>query len=167
MQYRNLGKSITKVSSIGLGCFPIGGLFYHDGKIHSHGHVDEKDALEAIGKGLELGINIFDTSDVYGCGRSERILGKALKGRNREEVVIATKFGSVWNLKSGDPKAPCLSTGEKDISPAYIRKACNESLKRLQTDYIDIYQLHWSSMDSQKIAGVQVVLDELVDEGLI
>ncbi|NHJ05695.1 MAG: aldo/keto reductase [Candidatus Heimdallarchaeota archaeon] len=163
---RNLGKSNIKVSSIGLGCFPIGGLFYHKGEPWSHGPVDEKDAIKAIQKGLELGINLFDTSDVYGCGRSELILGKAIKDR-RDEVVIATKFSSVWDMNSGDPKVPCQSTGEKNIIPEYIKNCCLESLERLQTDYIDIYQLHWSSMNLEKAAGVRDVLEELVDEGLI
>ncbi len=163
---RNLGKSNIKVSAIGLGCFPIGGLFYHIGEPWSHGHVDEKDAIEAIQKGLDLGINLFDTSDVYGCGRSELLLGKAIKER-RDEVVIATKFSSVWDMNSGDPKVPCQSTGEKNITPEYIKNCCLESLERLQTDYIDIYQLHWSSMKIEEAAGVRDVLEDLVEEGLI
>lgn len=163
---RIIGKNKFEVSSIGLGCFPIGGLFYHDGKIHSHGHVDEKIAFKAIKKGLELGINFFDTADVYGCGRSERILGEAIKDV-RDDVVIATKFASVWDLNSGDPKTPCQSTGEKNISPEYIRKACDESLKRLQTDYIDIYQLHSSGMDIEKAEDTKITLEELVSEGKI
>lgn len=163
---RNLGKSNIKVSAIGLGCFPLGGLFYHKGEPWSHGHVDEKVGIEAIKRGLDLGINLFDTSDVYGCGKSEKLLGKAIKDR-REEVIIATKFSSVWDMNSGDPKIPCQSTGEKNITPEYIKKACQESLERLQTDYIDIYQLHWSSMEVEKAPDVREVLEELVNEGLI
>lgn len=163
---RNLGKSNIKVSAIGLGCFPLGGLFYHKGEPWSHGHVDEKVGIEAIKRGLDLGINLFDTSDVYGCGKSEKLLGKAIKDR-REEVIIATKFSSVWDMNSGDPKVPCQSTGEKNITPEYIKKACQESLERLQTDYIDIYQLHWSSMEVEKAPDVREVLEELVNEGLI
>lgn len=163
---RNLGKSNIKASTIGLGCFPLGGLFYHKGEPWSHGHVDEKTGIEAIKRGLDLGINLFDTSDVYGCGKSEKLLGEAIKGR-REEVVIATKFSSVWDINSGDPKCPCQSTGDKNITPEYIRKTCQESLNRLQTDYIDIYQLHWSSMKIEEAPGVREVLEELVEEGLI
>lgn len=163
---RNLGKSNIKVSAIGLGCFPLGGVFYHKGEPWSHGHVDEKAGIEAIKRGLDLGINLFDTSDVYGCGKSEKLLGKAIKDR-RDEVVIATKFSSVWDMNSGDPKAPCQSTGEKNITPEYIKKTCQESLGRLQTDYIDIYQLHWSSMNVEEAQGVRDVLEELVNEGLI
>ncbi|NHJ84699.1 MAG: aldo/keto reductase [Asgard group archaeon] len=166
MSTRIFGKSKIKVSSVGMGCFPIGGLFYHGGKIHSHGHVDEKIALDSIKKGLDLGITLFDTADVYGCGRSEKILGEALKGR-REEVVIATKFASLWNFESGDPKTPCLSTGEKDITPEYIKRACLNSLKRLQTDYIDIFQLHWSDMALEKIDNIRDTLEELVSDGYI
>ena len=167
MEKRKLGKSNIKVSPMGLGCFPIGGTFYHDGKVHSYGHVPEKDAIDAIEKGIELGITILDSADVYGCGRSEEIIGKALKGR-REDFVIATKFGSVFDFKSQDPKFPCRSTGEKNITPEYIRKACDDSLKRLQTNYIDIYQLHWSSLDdNEKAQGVKNTLEELVDEGKI
>ena len=163
---RNLGKSNIKASAIGLGCFPLGGLFYHKGEPWSHGEVNEKEGIEAVKRGLDLGINLFDTSDVYGCGKSEELLGKAIKGR-RDEVVIATKFSSVWDKNSGDPKAPCQSTGEKNITPEYIRKCCQKSLKRLQTDYIDIYQLHWSSMNVEEAPAVREVLEELVDEGLI
>jgi aryl-alcohol dehydrogenase-like predicted oxidoreductase len=163
---RILGKSNIKVSAIGLGCFPLGGLFYHKGEPWSHGHVDEKEGINAIKKALNLGINLFDTSDVYGCGKSEKLLGEAIKG-SREEVVIATKFSSVWDMNSGDPKAPCQSTGEKNITPEYIKKTCKESLERLQTDYIDIYQLHWSSMKIEEAPRVREVLEELVDEGHI
>ncbi|NHK32228.1 MAG: aldo/keto reductase [Asgard group archaeon] len=163
---RNLGKSKIKSSAIGLGCFPLGGRFYHKGEPWSHGHIDEKEGIEAIKKGLDLGINLFDTSDVYGCGKSEKLLGKAIKDR-RDEVIIATKFSSVWDLNSGDPKSPCQSIGEKNITPEYIKKTCQESLERLQTDYIDIYQLHWSSMKVEEALGVRDVLEELVDEGLI
>jgi aryl-alcohol dehydrogenase-like predicted oxidoreductase len=163
---RNLGKSNIKASAIGLGCFPLGGRFYHKGEPWSHGYVDEKTGIEAIKRGLDLGVNLFDTSDVYGCGKSERLLGKAIMDQ-RDEVIIATKFSSVWDMNSGDPKVPCQSTGEKNTTPEYIKKTCLESLERLQTDYIDIYQLHWSSMKLEEAPGVREVLEELVDEGFI
>jgi aryl-alcohol dehydrogenase-like predicted oxidoreductase len=146
--------------------FPLRGAFLSQRRPWSHGHIYEKVGIEAVKRGIDLGINLFDTSDVYGCGKSEKLLGEAIKGR-REEVVIATKFSSVWDMNSGDPKSPCQSTGENYITPEYIKKTCQESLERLQTDYIDIYQLHWSSMKLEDAPGVREVLEELVDEGLI
>lgn len=162
---RKIGSNI-EASEIGLGCFPLGGRFYHKGEPWSHGQVDGKEGIKAIQKGIDRGINLFDTSDVYGCGRSEELLGEAIKGR-REEVVIATKFGSVWDKNSGDPEIPCQSTGDKNITPEYIKQCCKESLKRLQTDYLDIFQLHWSSMEIEAAAKVRETLEELVDEDYI
>lgn len=169
MKQRMLGRCNIKVSPIGLGGWPIGGLFYYDGKVHSYGKVNEAEAIRAIQRGLDLGITLFDSADVYGCGRSERILGKALEGR-REEVVIATKFGSVFDFNSSDPLkvgTTCQSTGEKNVTPKYIHQACDESLKRLRTDYIDLYQLHWSDCDLKTAERVRDTLEELVEEGKI
>jgi aryl-alcohol dehydrogenase-like predicted oxidoreductase len=166
MKKKNLGNSDIKVSAMGMGCWGIGGPFcLRSGKVVAYGHIKDKDSIAAIQKGLEMGISLFDTSDVYGCGRSERVLGQALKG-NREDVVIATKFGSVWNLESPDPSIPCQIVGN-NTSQEYIVNALEGSLERLQTDYIDLYQLHTGSLDPEKAPDVMETLEELVDEGRI
>ncbi len=124
-----------------MGCFGIGGPFMRpDGSYLAYGKVKDEESIKTVHRAIELGINIFDTADVYGVGRSEKVLGKALKGY-RDDVVIATKFGNVF--EDGNPK----SLGEKNTSPEYIRSAVESSMRRLQTDFIDIYQLHSSQHD--------------------
>ena len=166
MYYRTLGKSNIKVSAIGLGCWGIGGAFKHsDGETIAFGHVNDNESIKAVQKGIEMGVTLFDTSNVYGCGRSERVLGKALKNY-RDDIVIATKFGTVWNYEYPDSSIPCQIVGD-DVSAKFIRKSCEDSLKRLQTDYIDIYQLHIGDLAPAKVHEVISTLDSLVDDGLI
>ena len=116
-------------------------------------------AIRAIHRALDLGIDFFDTADVYGGGHSERILGQALAGR-RHRVVLATKFGDSFDEQTGQ------STGEK-ASPAYIRHACQASLRRLDTDYIDLYLFHLRDYDLGRAGEVLQTLEELVGEGKI
>ncbi|MDD5622970.1 MAG: aldo/keto reductase [Actinomycetota bacterium] len=159
---RKLGKSGIEVSALGLGCWAIGGEFWDaDDNPSGYGTIDDNQSVEATKKAIELGINFFDTADVYGAGHSERILGKAIKG-HRSEVVIATKFGSFFNegTKTADFSVP-------KISPGYIQRACEASLKRLDTDYIDLYQLHVWSIDKDKIDSVIDTFESLVKKGLI
>ena len=163
---RTLGKSGIKVSAMGLGCWGIGGPFMHpDHGVIAYGQADDKESIEAIHLALEMGVDLFDTANVYGCGRSERVLGEALKG-HREDVVIATKFASIFDLESGNKDIPCRIAGH-DLSPEGIRTACDASLERLQTDYIDVYQLHSGSLDPELAPRVMETLEELVDEGKI
>jgi aryl-alcohol dehydrogenase-like predicted oxidoreductase len=166
MKERILGKTKIKANSIGMGCWAIGGPFYHrGGRIISYGQVKDDESLKALERGIELGVNLFDTANNYGGGRSESVLGKALKGR-REDFVIATKFGTTWDFNSGDPEVPQRLTG-RDHSPEGIRKACETSLKNLQTDYIDFYQVHSGNMTSEEAIVVVDTLEELVSEGKI
>lgn len=166
MKARKLGRSGIKVSAMGMGCAAIGGPFLQpSGPILGHGQVKDEESIQAIQKGLELGVTLFDTSNVYGCGRSERVLGRALKGR-REEVIIATKFGIVWNRKSSNASIPCQAIGE-NVAPEFIRESCEGTLERLQTDYIDLYQLHINRMDPEKAPEVMETLEKLVEEGKI
>jgi len=125
MEYRRLGLTGLRISRVGFGCWAIGG--------HGYGLVTEKDFSAAVKEALDLGINFFDTADVYGFGRSERILAKAL-GSRRKEVVIATKFGVAWN-KQGQTY--------KDCSPRRAEQALEGSLNRLKIDCIPLYQIHW------------------------
>ncbi|WP_233530920.1 aldo/keto reductase [Paenibacillus alkalitolerans] len=135
MQRRKLGKSGIEVSSVGFGCWAIGGPFRLDGLPDGWGEVDDGESVRAIRRALELGVDFFDTADAYGTGHSEEIVGFALEGR-RHEAVIATKFGYAY-----DESTRHVST-RYDVSPDYVRKACEASLRRLKTDYIDLYQLH-------------------------
>ena len=121
--------------------------------------MDDEESVRAIRRALELGVTFFDTADVYGCGHSERVLGRALEGR-RDEAVIATKFGLLFDE---DARA---GSGA-DASPDYVRKACEESLRRLRTDHIDVYQLHAGAEDATSAEGVVETLEELVSEGKI
>lgn len=143
-----------------MGCWGIGGPFKNqEGRYLAYGDVDDKESISTVQTAYELGVNFFDTADVYGCGHSEEILGQALKD-HREDVVIATKFSSTFNTET-------KTTLGKNFSPGYINKAIDDSLKRLQTDYIDIYQLHDSRHDSEDAISIREILEKLVDEGKI
>jgi aryl-alcohol dehydrogenase-like predicted oxidoreductase len=162
---RTLGKSGIQVSALGLGTARIGGLGWQRDDLIVHDRQDQVDAaIRAIHRALDLGIDFFDTADVYGAGHSERILGQALAGR-RHRVVIATKFGGSFDEQAGQP------TGEEPspayIRPADIRHACEASLRRLDTDYIDLYLFHLRDYDLERAGEVRHTLEELVDEGKI
>jgi aryl-alcohol dehydrogenase-like predicted oxidoreductase len=128
---RTLGRSNIEVSALGLGCWAIGGPFWAGETPQGWGEVDDDESIRAIHAGLEMGISFFDTANVYGAGHSETVLGKAFVGR-RGQVVIATKFNAVFD------EATRQVTGSNS-SPAGIRKACDDSLRRLGTDYVDLY----------------------------
>ena len=159
MEKRKLGKSGVQVSPMGLGCWAIGGPFEFDGRPAGWGEVDDAESVRAIRRALDLGVTFFDTADVYGCGHSERVLGEALSER-RDEAVVATKFGLLFDEGT-------RTGGGADTSPAYIRSACEASLRRLETDRIDLYQLHGGAEDATSAEGVVEVLEELVGEGKI
>ena len=125
MDYTVIDKSDLKVSQLGFGCCPMGG--------HGWGKVDTDKIMEAVLVAIDNGVNFFDTADVYGLGESERILGASLKGQ-RNNAVIATKFGVRFDK---------YNKTYFDNSPEWIDCALNESLKRLNTDYIDLYQIHY------------------------
>ncbi len=136
---RQLGCSNLEVSAIGLGCWAIGGPWDRretDGSTGpvGWGQVDDAESIRAIRYALDAGINFFDTAANYGCGHSERILIKAITGR-RDQVILATKFGYIV-----DEEKRIVSETE-DVLPR-IRQECEESLRRLNTDYIDLYQFH-------------------------
>lgn len=159
MFMRTLGRSGLEVTGIGLGCWAIGGPTWRDGKPVGWSKVDDNESLRALQRGLELGLNFFDTADVYGCGHSERLLGQVLASR-RDKVVIATKFGYVCDESS-------RTMTHHDASPDYIRRACEASLRRLQTDYIDLYQFHVSKYDLAQAEEVVDTLEQLVAAGKI
>jgi aryl-alcohol dehydrogenase-like predicted oxidoreductase len=156
---RTLGRSGIEVSAMGLGCWAIGGPFWDGETPQGWGEVDDDESIRSIHCALDLGITFFDTANVYGAGHSERVLGLALAGR-RDKLVIATKFNAVFDEYSR------MVTGS-DPSPAGIRRACEDSLRRLETDYIDLYQFHDNGFPPEKAQPVRDTLEELVKAGKI
>ena len=145
---------------LGLGCWAIGGPFWAGEQPLGWGEVDDAESRRALRAGFDAGVRFFDTADVYGCGRSERVLGEALADV-RDQVVIATKFGNTFD-------AGTLQLTGQDASPEYLRRACEASLRRLRTDRIDLYQLHLSDLDPRQAAGeVRGTLEELVTAGKV
>jgi len=124
MQYKQLGSSDLQISRIGFGCMSLS--------------PDKEESVQIIHRAIELGINYFDTADLYDNGMNETLIGKALKAK-RDKVIIATKVGNQWRTDG--------SGWDWNPRKEYIMKAVEESLSRLQTDYIDLYQLHGGTID--------------------
>ncbi len=155
-----LGKSNIEVSPMGMGCWAIGGPITFQGRPSAYGATDDAAALRAISLALDSGVTFFDTADVYGAGHSERLVGQALAGK-RDRAVIATKFGVGFNEETKE------IWFDKSITPEFIRAACEASLRRLGTDYIDLYQYHINDADIEVLDGVVETLEALVREGKI
>jgi len=157
MQYRTLGRTGIRVSEIGFGAWAIGGSAEASGVPIGWGRSSDDDSLAAIRRARDLGVTFFDTADSYGFGRSESLLGIVLS-RHRKDVVIATKVGVARN-----------STGDlrKDFSKQHIYHAVDGSLKRLRSDYIDVYQMHNPTIDDLQRGEIQEVMEQLQDDGKI
>ena len=165
MLTRRLGKSGIEVSALGMGCWAIGGPWsWHnpgeDARPAGWGQIDDDESIRAIHAALDLGVTLFDTAANYGAGHSEMIVGRALSGR-RDQVVIATKFGRIVNEEEK------IVYSDDDNLIGNIRSDVENSLRRLDTDYIDIYQLHQGSLDAELALEVREILEELVGEGKI
>ena len=165
MLKRNLGKSQLEVSALGMGCWAIGGPWTwaqpgRDPYPAGWGNTDDAESVSAVHTALEMGVNFFDTAANYGAGHSEVVLGRALKGR-REGVVIATKFGHIVNEQEK------TVYGDPDLIIRNVRTDVENSLRRLQTDFIDIYQLHEGDYDPERAPELQSILEELVEAGKI
>jgi methylglyoxal reductase len=158
MEFRPLGASGIEASVVGLGAWAIGGWLW--------GGTDEHKSVEAIQAAIDAGINFVDTAPAYGMGLSETIVGKALAGR-RGQVVIATKCGLVWHTEKGRPH---ISQDGKILhrylGPESIRYEVEQSLMRLNTDYIDLYQTHWQD-GSTPVEETMTTLLDLKREGKI
>lgn len=143
MEFRTLGKTDLNVSRLSMGSMTFGG------------QVAEDDAVRMVDRCLDLGINFFDTANIYNKGLSEAILGKALKGR-RHKVILATKVRGKMGEEPDD----------SGLTRAAVRKAIHSSLERLQTDYVDLYYLHQPDWDTP-IQETLDVMDDLVKEGKV
>lgn len=128
------------------------------------GDIDDNEAIRAIHTAIDLGITLFDTANNYGAGHSEEVLGKALKGK-RDKVVIATKFSSVFD--AAESTHIDVDDDESPVNEAFIRDAIEGSLRRLQTDYIDLYQFHRGSYPAERAPEIIDILEALVQDGKI
>jgi aryl-alcohol dehydrogenase-like predicted oxidoreductase len=165
MLRRTLGKSKLEVSALGMGCWAIGGpwTWAQPGREPypaGWGDTDNDESIRAIHAALDMGVNFFDTAANYGAGHSEFVLGRALKGK-RDQVVIATKFGHIVNEQEK------TVYGDAAQIIKNVRTDVENSLRRLQTDFIDIYQLHEGGYDPKLALELQSVLEELVAAGKI
>lgn len=156
---RRLGRSGIEVSAIGMGCWAIGGPLWHAGQPFGWGEVDDDESIRTIHRALDLGVTLFDTASNYGAGHSERILGRALAGR-RDRAVIATKFGN----RADEATREWTGT---DASPAYAVSSLEASLRRLGTDYVDLYQLHINDLPASAALDLIDTLEGLVTQGKI
>ncbi|HEV3222032.1 MAG TPA: aldo/keto reductase [Puia sp.] len=164
MEYRKLGNTEVKLSAITFGAWAIGGWMW--------GGAVKKDALEAIAASYDYGVTSFDTAPIYGQGRSEEIVGEALRGLPRDKVQILTKFGMRWDENKGSLAFKSAdNTGNpidiyKYAGKKSVIKECEDSLHRLGTDYIDLYQIHWPDLTTP-ISETMEALTQLIKEGKI
>lgn len=151
MKYRPLGSTGITVSEIGFGAWGIGGPTKG---ATSYGVTDDKESIRSLEAAFDAGVTFYDTANIYGYGHSESLIGKTFKNR-RDKVVIASKVGFL------DHNAP------QDFSRAYIRKCLEETLGFLETDYLDLYQLHSPTLDAIQSEETMSTLKELKREGKI
>jgi aryl-alcohol dehydrogenase-like predicted oxidoreductase len=154
MKHRNLAGTDLSLSEVGFGVWSVSTNWW--------GEVREEDGISLLKKAFEKGITFFDTADSYGEGYGEEMLGKAL-GNRRKEIVIGTKFG--YDLDA--PREARHQERPQDWSPAFVKAACDKSLARLQTDYIDLYQMHNSRLTAIQRDDTVAALDDLRDAGKI
>lgn len=162
---RTLGRSGIEVSALSLGCWAIGGPWLFNGVEAGWDRVDDAESLRAIHQALDLGANFFDTAANYGAGHSERLLGKAVKGC-RDRVVIATKFGYLVDEETKVVVHYDEKEEDSDVA-SRLRTDLEKSLKRLDTDYIDVYQIHVWGLRTDLALQAREILEDLVKEGKI
>ena len=155
MKYRWLGKTGLKISEVGFGVWSVSTV--------PRRSVDERESMALLHLALDLGITFFDTSDAYGDGYGEDVLARAL-GEHRHHTVIGTKFGYDLHPPAGSQ----VDTGlAQDFSPSFVRRACEQSLRRLKTDYIDLYQLHNPPLSAIQDDDLFETLETLIKEGKV
>lgn len=164
MEYRQLSNSDLQVSAITFGAWAAGGWMW--------GKTDRNDAIEAIKASYHLGVTSIDTAPIYGQGDSEEIVGEAIKGLPRDKVQLLTKFGMRWNLTKGSLAFKSKNNSGQDIDiykyagKESIIEECENSLKRLGTDYIDLYQIHWPDVTTP-IAETMEAVSQLIQQGKV
>lgn len=162
---RPLGKSGLEVSALGLGCWAIGGPWTFADAPAGWSAVDDAESLRAIGRALDLGVTFFDTAANYGAGHSERLLGRALRGR-RDDVVIATKFGYAVDEDRKEVTPYDGAEADSDVA-ARLPADVERSLDRLGTDRLDVYLLHVGSLSLDRAFEAREGLETLVEQGKI
>ena len=155
MKYRKLGKTDLDISEVGFGVWTVSTGWW--------GKLEERDSIALLSRAFDIGINFFDTADAYAEGYGEEILVKALGG-HRRDMVIGTKFG--YDFYSNETRTG-HSERPQDFSPKFVRYACEQSLRRLNTDYIDLYQIHNPRMSAIESDDLFETLENLVNEGKI
>ncbi len=164
MEFQELGSSGVRVSRIAFGSWAAGGWMW--------GGTEQNDAVGAIHASYDLGVTSIDTAPVYGMGLSEQIVGEALKTLPRDKVQILTKFGMRWDLAQGEFAMKTKDNHGHDLdvykyaSRDSIIKECEDSLRRLGTDYIDLYQQHWPDTTTP-IAETMEALARLMEQGKV
>lgn len=154
IEMRKLGKNGPEITTVGFGAWAAGGPWKF-----GWGPQDDGESIAAIRRALELGVNWIDTAAVYGWGHSEEVVGRAIEGFRREEVIIATKCGRVPD-KDRNPIG--------DLRPESIRKQLEDSLRRLRTDYVDLYQFHWpDTTTGTPVEASWEMMARLQDEGKV
>lgn len=162
MEFRKLGESDLEVSTIIFGAWAIGGWMW--------GGAEENDSIAAIHASIDGGATSIDTAAVYGYGRSEEIVAKAIAGK-RDKVQLLTKYGLRWNATEGEHFFDWSDEGEtkniyKNARKSSIIKECEDSLRRLKTDYIDLYQCHWRD-NSTPVEETMEAMNDLIKQGKI
>jgi aryl-alcohol dehydrogenase-like predicted oxidoreductase len=164
MKYRKLGNTDLNLSAVTFGSFAIGGWLW--------GGTEQNTAEEAIKASYDLGVTSIDTAPVYGMGLSEKIVGHAIKDIPRDKVQILTKFGMRWDLAKGTLVFNSKDNDGKNVDiykyagKESIIKECEDSLKRLGTDYIDLYQLHWPDVTTP-IEETMDAVNQLIKQGKV
>jgi aryl-alcohol dehydrogenase-like predicted oxidoreductase len=164
MRYRTLGNTHLKLSEVTFGAWAAGGWMW--------GGTNRKDAVEAIKASYDLGITSIDTAPVYGQGTSEEIVGEAIKNIPRDKVQILTKYGMRWDMTKGTLAFHSKNNNGEDIDiykyagKESIIKECEDSLKRLGTDYIDLYQIHWPDVTTP-VEETMGAVSKLIETGKV
>ena len=150
MQQRAFGRTGLAVSALGFGSWPMSGG-------DRYGAIEDAEAIRAIHRALDVGVNCVDTAPAYGFGHAEEVVGQALRGR-RSQVILVTKCGLAWG-----PEGPAI---RRDTAPASLRREVDLSLRRLQTDVIDVYLIHWPNAETP-FEDAFAAMDDIVRTGKV
>jgi aryl-alcohol dehydrogenase-like predicted oxidoreductase len=164
MRYRKLANTDLQLSEVTFGAWAAGGWMW--------GGTERSDAIEAIRGSFELGVTSIDTAPIYGQGESEEIVGEAIKDLPRDQIQILTKYGMRWDLNKGEFGFSSKDNAGNDIDiykyagKESVIKECEDSLKRLGTDYIDLYQIHWPD-STTAISETMEAVSRLIEQGKV